>query len=933
MPANTVCPGVVELQQLLDGKLPPDTLEPLVQHVEHCSGCADTVEQLLSSDTLAEALRAPVAAPAAEDQVVGPLIERLRQLNRTSAEAPAALTQGLPAPGQASAAPAAANLVPGLDFLAPAEQPDELGRLAHYRVLRLLGEGGMGLVFQAEDTLLRRLVALKVLRPDFAQKPAAVQRFFREAQAAAAFKHEHIVTIHQVGQAGQVPFMVAELLPGEALEQRLQRKGSITPAEILRLGREIAAGLAAVHGRGLVHRDIKPGNIWLEAPTDRVKILDFGLARTAADETHLTQSGYILGTPSYMAPEQARGADLDARADLFSLGCVLYRLCTGRVPFMGKDIMSTLSALATETPPRVRDLAPSLPPALSDLTMKLLAKDPAQRPASAEAVIQAIQAIERDPPAPGRIEPGTPAGRAMESTLPVLPAPLPKPSATGQTSAAPVRGRWTVAAMLLIGAGVVAVGLALYGTFKDRIHALFQVETAEGTLIIETDDENVKVVIEQAGKVVTIIDLRTNKQVRLKDGKYVVKVDGRDDVELDLKDFELKSGGTVIARVRLIRKQPEDRAAPGPFPPLDPTWVQQVQAMAPADQVKAVAAELRKRNPGFDGQVTPAIENDQVMGVQFRTDAVTDLTPLQALPHLHALVATGSAAGKGKLADLSPLKGLRLGTLFVGNNPIASLEPVRDMPLQEVALSHSQVKDVTPLRGAKRLRTFNADFTPIRDLTPLQGLPLQNISLKGTPVADFRPLTKSPLRQLNCDFQPHRDAEALRAIRTLETINLQPAEKFWSDVDARLRQADAQRKAALWVLSVSGKLTILQGPTDLEIASAVQLPKDEYLVAGVDLRRNRKILDDDLRELLPLTNLHVLQLAETTITNQGVKHLGELASLTFLDLDHTQVTDAGLEHLHGLSKLQQLHLVGTKVTPEGVARLKAALPQCMIVLK
>lgn len=282
-----------------------------------------------------------------------------------------------------------------LDFLAPAQQPDELGRLGPYRVLKVLGAGGMGMVLQAEDPLLKRTVALKVMRPELAARDTNRQRFLREAQATAAIEHDHIVHIHQVGEDRGVPFIAMPFLKGEPLDARLKREGRLPIAEVIRIGRQIAEGLTAAHEHGLIHRDIKPGNIWLEAKTGRVKIVDFGLARgVAGDDVNLTKTGTILGTPAYMAPEQAAANPVDHRADLFSLGAVLYRMVTGELPFQGADTMSLLLALATKTPKAIRELNPAVPPALADLVMRLLEKDAAARPTSARAVTDALAELE-----------------------------------------------------------------------------------------------------------------------------------------------------------------------------------------------------------------------------------------------------------------------------------------------------------------------------------------------------------------------------------------------------------------------------------------------------------------------------------------------------------------------------------------------------------
>jgi serine/threonine protein kinase len=280
-------------------------------------------------------------------------------------------------------------------FLSPPQQPDEIGRLGRYRVRQVLGSGGMGIVFEAEDTQLRRRVALKVMKPSVAAKEANRQRFLREAQTTAAIDHEHIVTVFHVDEADGIPYLAMQLLQGESLHDRLDREGGWLPLpEVLRIGRELAEGLAAAHARGLVHRDIKPANVWLEAPRGRVKLLDFGLARVAGDDVRLTQAGVVLGTPAYMAPEQANGRPVDHRGDLFSLGCVLYQQCTGQLPFPGNDTLSILAALASIDPEPPRRVDPAIPAAFSDLLMRLLAKDPDRRPKSARLVAECIKKIE-----------------------------------------------------------------------------------------------------------------------------------------------------------------------------------------------------------------------------------------------------------------------------------------------------------------------------------------------------------------------------------------------------------------------------------------------------------------------------------------------------------------------------------------------------------
>jgi hypothetical protein len=363
---------------------------------------------------------------------------------RPAGEAPSFSVSAPPLPGAPSLATDDTNadsnaghdetLTPRLHFLRPAQAPGELGRLGPYRILKVLGQGGMGMVFAAEDVRLERPVALKTMLPHLAAATTARQRFLREARATAALQHDHIVTVYQVDEDNRVPFIAMQMLRGEPLNQRLVREGKLSLAETLRIGREIALGLAAAHERGLVHRDIKPSNIWLEQGSGRVKLLDFGLALEAAEAAQLTQTGDIMGTPAYMAPEQAAAAhDVDARCDLFSLGCILYRMSTGKTPFQGPTTWSVLRALEQHNPDPPTQLDAQLPPAFSGLVMQLLAKQPARRPKSAQDVVERINWIESRPvapvpaapmPAAPAAVPGPPAGLGVAALTPMPPAPV-----------------------------------------------------------------------------------------------------------------------------------------------------------------------------------------------------------------------------------------------------------------------------------------------------------------------------------------------------------------------------------------------------------------------------------------------------------------------------------------------------------------------------
>ncbi len=327
-----------------------------------------------------------------------------------------------------------ASAVP--DFLTPSQKPGALGRLDHYEILEIVGQGGMGVVLKGFDEKLQRVVAIKVLAPELAASGTARQRFIREARAAAAVSHEHVVTIHAVEADHRPPYLVMQLVDGVSLQGKLDREGALGLKEILRIGLQTAEGLAAAHRQGLVHRDIKPANILLENGIERVKITDFGLAR-AVDDDRLTQLGAVAGTPQYMSPEQAAGEPIDHRSDLFSLGSVLYALCTGQPPFRASGAHAVLKRVIDDTPRPIPEANQEIPGWLCDLIARLHAKNPADRFQSAQDVADLL-------------------GQHLAELQQPSKAPMPKAVAK-PPSAKPLRKRrWAglvVACLVLLGLG------------------------------------------------------------------------------------------------------------------------------------------------------------------------------------------------------------------------------------------------------------------------------------------------------------------------------------------------------------------------------------------------------------------------------------------------------------------------------------------------
>jgi len=408
------CPGHDALKRFSLGQVRETEASGVEAHLADCPRCVGTLHDLGGEDTLVAAMRAQreMTDRPKIDAAVIQLMLVLKSRNPS---------ESWPADGAACSddTNGAQEL---LRLASPPEQPDELGRLGAYRLLKILGAGGMGVVFEAEDPRLQRKVALKAIRPHLAVSGKARKRFLREARAAAAITHDNVITIYEVGEDRGIPFLAMQSLPGETLEARLRREGPLPLADILHIGRRLAAGLNAAHAQGLLHRDVKPGNIFLvNGEAAAVKLLDFGLAWAADESGPLTELGTAVGTPSYMAPEQARGEPADIRSDLFSLGSVLYAMCTGQAPFHADSNFATLERVRTESPRPIAEINPTIPQWLADLVAKLHAKDRANRSTSAAEVGALLQ---------------QPARQAAGS----------RQQATGKTA----RRWWAAAALLLL---------------------------------------------------------------------------------------------------------------------------------------------------------------------------------------------------------------------------------------------------------------------------------------------------------------------------------------------------------------------------------------------------------------------------------------------------------------------------------------------------
>ncbi len=389
------CPDPVELNELIQYELSEADTDRVTQHLQDCTTCQEKLQTIASGDLPIEDLvQGMNAENPLRDSALWPAIDGLSREIRSQPTID--LDGGSQSPtdaGQTRAAPPS-SLPDDLSFLEPSDDPAYRGKLQHFQIARVIGRGGMGVVLEGFDTHLHRSVAIKVLNSQFQANDLARQRFCREGRAAAAISHEHVVPMYQVAKAneGEIAYLVMQLIEGETLENRLRGGQPLPPIDVARIAMQTAAGLSAAHKREMVHRDIKPANIMIEAETNRVKLTDFGLARTA-DDVKLTKTGMVTGTPLYMSPEQSLGENADERSDLFSLGAVMYEMATGMAPFQAPSALGVMQRIVNHTPEPPHKLNPAIKRPLSDLIMSLLEKSPADRPESATEVATALASI------------------------------------------------------------------------------------------------------------------------------------------------------------------------------------------------------------------------------------------------------------------------------------------------------------------------------------------------------------------------------------------------------------------------------------------------------------------------------------------------------------------------------------------------------------
>ncbi|HYG78076.1 MAG TPA: SUMF1/EgtB/PvdO family nonheme iron enzyme [Planctomycetota bacterium] len=658
-------------------------------------------------------------------------------------------------------------------------QQTGMQQLGNYRLLKKLGEGGMGAVYLGEDTAMQRKVAIKVLPPKYAADPQFVSRFRREAKAAGKLNHENIVSAFTVGEELGNHYYVMEYCEGEPLDKIQEREQALEWQKAVDFTLQVARGLQHAHQHGIIHRDIKPANIFIASspsatpgsgnPNGVARILDMGLSKNLAEAEHsyMTQTGIAMGTPLYISPEQARGEKtIDGRTDIYSLGATLYHLLTGQTPFDGSSPALIMMKHLTEELPNPQDVREGIPDSVVVVLQKMMAKDPADRYASCAELIADLELV-----------------------------------LSGKMPSSPV---------LAIGKSSIAMRAVRSGGRRrsdgnsraDRRQEDRRTPAAKSSMPML-----IASVIALAGVLIFIFALTR------KDPATATSATANQPASVQPDD------ASKTANAGAKSQDPADR---NPQP--SDAWVASVQKLPPAAQVDAVVAKLRELNPGYDGAQTHQIIDGRVTELKIESEALSNIWPVRALRDLRFLKCTGVVKGKlealnnvtdlsalrglmlerleitrSRVADLSPLKGMPLVVLTIGNTLVQDLSALKGMSLVQLAFANTPVQSLEPLRGMP-LQVLHCAFTSISDLSPLQQAPLKVLYIEGgTRITDLSPLKAAPLEILalpkidalnvsalggittlrEFSYAGGADLSGLKQLANLKTINGKPAAEFW----------------------------------------------------------------------------------------------------------------------------------------------------------
>jgi serine/threonine protein kinase len=767
----------------------------------------------------------------------------------------------------------------------PPADASELGRLGKYRIQRELGRGGMGAVYLAFDERLQRKVALKVMLPKAAANATAKDRFLREARAAAQISSDHVVNIYEADEIAGVPFIALQYLQGYPLDEYLKKKGLPTVPQVIRLGRETALGLAAAHKLGLVHRDIKPGNVWLEAPGGRVKILDFGLAKpvVSREQHELTASGAIVGTPAYMAPEQGMGRNVDGRADLFSLGCMLYRLTAGRLPFDGPTLMAILTAIATEEPPPVRTLNPQVPEPLADLIRRLLAKNPADRPATAADVVKELDAIGTAAKKPAAaVDPDAPTVAAAQVVYTPMAVTVPpnnpfeylvgegssvedRPSAVEPARAAGKRGKappWPLIAAAAGFAFLLLAGLA---------GIIIKITNKDGTVTEIKVPDGSKIEVSKDGKPLVAVGPDAKVTTPNPPTPHAPTSPPPVNATVVNRETGLPAGKSGL------RFEPGDVAVAAKVP-VRPTTVVTIEAWLTFEAVQEVGARELIGTPNGNVNTT----DNRLTFYTFHGGAVSsDLIPKGRRVHV-------AAVNDGKKRYLY-LGGKRVGESEDAGTPVPDNEQqAAGERFTRIALGSDHFTGTIDAVRVSTTARYDKEFTP------------------------------------PAEFQKDADTFALYLFDEGQgdTLKDSSGNGYHAKITGAkwVKGVAPDRKAAAWVLSIGGRVK-LNDQVQPNLTAETELPKEPFQLTGVSLLREvePRTGDAGLAAFKGCRHLTELVLHSDRVSDVGLAYFGECTTLTTLDLSSWAATDAGLAHFKNNKGLTSLGLASDKFTDAGLA--------------
>jgi len=688
--------------------------------------------------------------------------------------------------------------------------------LGNYQIIDKLGQGGMGTVMKARHRRMDRLVALKVISPAAMKSADAVKRFHREVQAAARLQHPNIVMAFDADEANGTHFLVMEYVDGIDLNSFVRKSGPLTASLAVELILQAARGLEYAHKQGVIHRDIKPANLLLDR-ANQVKILDMGLARLdgsvggSAEGASLTSTGMIMGTVDYMSPEQAVDTKTaDARSDIYSLGCSLYYLLTGKALYVEDTMMKRLIAHQSAEIPQLDDLAlnsrppalPAVPEAmpLNQIFQKMVAKKPEERFQSTTEVISELTRLMHfvtsgsasESPSSGGLQ--LPARsimadfqRGLMGSVPTNPTRVQNPPQTSPTDEPtliglghrteilhqPQKSKWSrntsIPLPVLLGAG--AIILVVMGTGWKLLGRW----TAPGVPIATSSASN-----EQAAHT-ALAETQTTSKTAQPSAETAMAADAAQPAE---------SPPMALAMSPAANAKESTGSVSQAEPPKHLTqqeFAQSVNALPPEKKLAALRRKLMEVNPGYSGEISSySFKENQLEVLSFENQStIKDLSPLAGIT-IFELQCTGTQISDlsfmkdipfyrtkvdyTKVSDLTPLQGKQISQISLSHTAISSIEPLRKSQMFWLDISFTPVSDLSPLTETRLIELYAVN-SKISDLTPLQGKKMRNLFISGTQVTSLEPLQGMPLEKIRCDRTNVSDLSPLQGMQ-LKDVDL-----------------------------------------------------------------------------------------------------------------------------------------------------------------